>query len=100
MSACPEAKNCTFFRNGLIVLAACCGDKVHIPKEKFDFGNFLLVCFLLNEVLINFEVDKIGKFGGEKAHIPKEKNDFASCLLRRKSVHSGREKNAHSEGNV
>ena len=43
----PEAKKCTFQRKGLTLLVACCGGKVHIRKEKFDFACCLLVACLL-----------------------------------------------------
>ena len=53
----------------LILLAACCGEKVHIQKNK---SLLLLVgCMLLNDVLSSVELDEIGKFGSENMHIQK-----------------------------
>ena len=66
------AKKRTFRRNGVILLLACCGDKVQFPDAK--------TCTF------------IGKFGGEKAHIPRERCDFASCMLRSESAVPGCEK--------
>ena len=69
---------------------ACCGEKVHVSKEKLHFACCCLAVAL--RFVNNFELDEVGKFGAERAHIPMERCDFAWCLLRRKSVHSGCEK--------
>ena len=64
----PDAKKCTFRRKGLILPIACCGEKVHVSKERLDFACFSLLVAM--RYVSSFELDEIGKFGGEKARIP------------------------------
>ena len=42
-----DAKKCTFGRYGVIFCSACCGKKVHIPVVMLDFA---CCCCLLNAV--------------------------------------------------
>ena len=50
-----DVKKCTFKRKEVIFPSACCGEKVHIPKERLDFACLLAAaCLLLNAVFEHF----------------------------------------------
>ena len=62
------AKKRTFRRNGVILLLACCGEKVHLPDAKKSTFRRKGVAFP-------------NACCGEKVHIPMKRCDFACCCL-------------------
>ena len=62
------AKKRTFQRNAVILLLACCGEKVHLPDAKKS-------TFQRKGAILPIACC------GEKVHIPMERCDFTRCCL-------------------